>query len=139
MPEGLSEFALAVRASLLTYSKGTTLVDPQDRLRNCLSALEGVLLRHEMEPRAHSVANRMSFLLARERGDRESVKQVVRQMYWLQSRHQMTALSRREDELITVFTSYAYDVLRLALENTPTFCTKIQFVTEIDKRGLSTQ
>lgn len=84
MPEGLSEFALAVRASLLTYSKGTTLVDPMDRLRNGLSALEGVLLRHEMEPRAHCVANRMSFLLAREGEGRESVKQVIRQIYWLQ-------------------------------------------------------
>jgi hypothetical protein len=139
MPEGLSEFALAVRSSVLTYSKGTTLVDPMDRLRNGLSALEGVLLRHEMEPRAHSVANRMSFLLARERDGRESVKQVVRQIYWLRSQPQLTAHGRREDDLIRVFTSYAYDVLHLALENTPTFCSKAQFVIEVDKLGLSTQ
>ncbi|TXT29376.1 MAG: hypothetical protein FD131_2537 [Rhodocyclaceae bacterium] len=139
MPEGLSEFALAVRASLLTFSKGTTLVDPLDRLRNSLSALEGVLLKHEMEPRAHSVANRMSFLLAREGDDRESVQQVIRQIYWLQGQPQMTAHGRREDELITVFTSYAYDILRLALEHTRIFCSKVQFVIGVDKLGLSTQ
>jgi len=139
VPEGLSEFALAVRASLLNYSKGTTLSDPLDRLRNCLSALEGVLLRHEIEPRAHSVANRMSFLLARNGDNRESVKQVVRQIYWLKDQSQLTALSRREEELIAVFTSYAYDVLRSTLGNALTFSSKIQFVIEVDRLGLSTE
>ncbi|WP_440531889.1 hypothetical protein [Variovorax sp. YR566] len=137
--EGLSEFALAVRASLLTYSKGTTLAAPLDRLRNCLAALEGVLLRHEMEPRAHSIANRMSFLLAHDVADREFVKQTVRQIYWLQGQPQLTAQSRREDELIMVFTSYAYDVLRIALGNASTFSSKAQFVTEVDRSGLSLQ
>jgi hypothetical protein len=139
MPEGLSEFALAVRASLLTYSKSITFVDPLDRLRNCLSALEGVLLRHEMEPRAHSIANRMSFLLARGGGEREAIKQVVRQIYWLQGPSQLNAQNRREDDSIIVFTSYAYEVLRLTLGNTPVFSSKVQFVIEVDKLGLSTQ
>ncbi|WP_321864675.1 hypothetical protein [Burkholderia cenocepacia] len=137
LPEGLNEFALAVRASIVTYSKGTTLVNTLDRLRNCLSALEGVLLRHEMEPRAHSVANRMSFVLARGGAEREAVKQIVRQIYWLQEQPQLMAQSRREDELITVFTSYAYDVLCVALRNTPTFSSKVQFVTEVDRAGVS--
>lgn len=137
MPEGLSEFSMAVRASLLIYSKGTTLVAPLDRLRNCLSALEGVLLRHEMEPRAHSIANRMSFLLAHTMEDRNAIKQVVRQIYWLQSRPQLMAQDRREDELIAVFTSYAYEALRLALSNTPAFNSKIHFVAEVDRIGLS--
>lgn len=139
MSECLSEFALAVRTSLLTYSKGTTLVDPLDRLRNSLSALEGVLLRHEMEPRAHSVANRMSFLLARGGDDREAVKQIIRQIYWLQGQPQLTVQGRRADELIAVFMSYAYEVLHLALRNTPTFSSKNQFVIEVDRVGLSTQ
>lgn len=139
MPEGLSEFALAVRASLLKYSNGTTLADPLDRLRNCLSALEGVLLKHEIEPRAHSVANRMSFLLAREGDDRESVKQLVRQIYWLQGQSQLAALSRREEALIALFTSHAYDVLYLTLGNTITFGSKVQFLIEVDRLGLPTQ
>lgn len=135
MPEDLSEFGLAVRASILTYSKGTTLVDPLDRLRNCLSALEGVLLQHEMEPRAHCVSNRMSFLLARGGADPENVRQIVRQIYWLQGQPQLTALSRREDESIWFFTKYAYDVLCLALRNTPTFRSRVQFVSEVDRIG----
>ena len=78
--DGLSEFALAVRASILTYSKGTNLVSPLDRLRNCLSALEGVLLKHDMEPRAYSIANRMSSLLALGGTEGEAVKKVVQQV-----------------------------------------------------------
>ena len=136
-PKGLSEFALAVRASLLTYSKGTTLVDPLDRLQSCLSALEGVLLGHEMEPRAHSVANRMSFLLSHRGADREAVKQSAQQIYWLQSQPQLMSKGRREDELITAFTFYAYNVLCGVLSNAATFSSKIQFVNEVDRIGLS--
>jgi hypothetical protein len=139
MPQGLNEFALAVRASILTHSKGTTLANALDRLRNCLSALEGVFLRHEMEPRAHSVASRMSFVLARGGAEREAVKQIVRQIYWLQDKPQLTAQSRREDELIAVFTSYAYDVLCVALRNIPAFSSRVQFVIEVDRIGLSQQ
>lgn len=139
MPEGLSEFALAVRASLLTYSKGTALADPMDRLRSCLSALECVLLKHEMEPRAHSIANRVSFLLARKGSDREAVKKIVRQIYWLQGQPQLMAHGRREDELIKVFTSNAYAVLHMALGNISTFSSKVQFVTEVDRGGLPSQ
>jgi hypothetical protein len=137
--EGLSEFALAVRASILIYSKGATLVAPLDRLRNCLSALEGVLLRHDMEPRAHSIANRMSFLLARGGADGEAVKKVVQQIYWLQDQQPLTEQGHRESELITTFTSYAYHVLTLALGNVQTFSSKAQFVVEIDRIGLSRQ
>ncbi|MFL9671129.1 hypothetical protein WIX39_029635 [Variovorax sp. AB1(2024)] len=138
VPESLSEFALSVRASLITYSKGTTSADPLDRLRSCVFSLEGVLLRHEMEPRAHSVSNRMSFLLAHHEAERDAIKQTVRQIYWLQDQPQLTAQSRGEDELLTVFTAYAYDVLCLALRNTPTFSSKGQFVIEVDRIGLST-
>ncbi|SCX57355.1 hypothetical protein SAMN03159363_1820 [Variovorax sp. EL159] len=138
VPESLSDFALSVRASLMTYSKGTTAADPLDRLRSCVFSLESILLRHEMEPRAHSVSNRMSFLLAHGETDRDAIKQTVRQIYWLQEQPQLTAQSRREDALLTVFESYTYDVLRLALKNSPNFHSKNQFVMEVDRVGLST-
>jgi hypothetical protein len=44
--------------------------------------------------------------------------------------------ARRENELITAFTSHAYDVLRLALGNALTFSSKAQFVFEVDRMGL---
>lgn len=138
-PAGLSEFCLTVRASILTYSKGMTLADPLDRLRNCLSALERIFLKHEMEPREHSIANRMSFLLDHGEADRESVRNTVQKVYWLQGQPRLMAQSRREEELIMVFTSYAYNVLCVALSNTLNFDSKMQFVIEVDRLGSSSR
>jgi hypothetical protein len=137
--EGLSEFSLAVRASILLYCKGAALVAPLDRLRNCFSALEGLLLKHEMEPHSHSIANRMSFVLAHQAADREAVKTVAQQIYWLLEHPLLTELGSRESEVITTFTSYAYDVLCVALSNIQNFDSKIQFLIEIDRIGLSNQ
>jgi hypothetical protein len=139
MPDGLNDFALTVRESILTYSKGTTLVDPIDRLRNCITALESVFLRHEMEPRQHSVANRLSALFARAGAERDAVRQTVQQIYWMQSQPQLRAQGPREEELIALFTSYAYDALRLALKNIPRFESKVQFVIEVDRLAVSSK
>ncbi len=131
---GLSEFALAVRASILAYSKSTTFVDPLDRLRNCVSAVEGVLLKHELEPRAHSIANRIALLIGGAE-DSEPLKQTVRQIYWLQGQPSLHRLHRGEDELIFAFTTYAHHVLCLALGNIANFRSKSQFLDGVDRIG----
>ncbi|MGQ8845414.1 hypothetical protein ACUTQW_23570 [Serratia sp. TSA_7] len=137
--EGLSEFALAVRTSILIYSKGATLLAPKDRLRSCLSALESILLKHDMEPRAHSLANRMSIILSRKGVDDEDVKKTIQQIYWLLEQPQMTEQGHRESELIATFTTYAYNVLHVALGNVQTFSSKVQFVVEVDGMDISRQ
>lgn len=139
MPEGQSEFALSVRASILTFSRGATSVATLDRLRTALSALEGVLLKHEMEPRSHSVANRMSFILGQCAADPNEVREVVRQVYWLQNQPRLSIPEIREQHLVSVFTSYAYSVLCIALSNIKAVASKAHFVTEIDRAGLSRQ
>lgn len=139
MPDGLDDFALAVRESILIYSKGTTLVDPMDRLRNCITALESVFLRHEMEPRQHSIANRLSALLAHARAERDASRQTIQQIYWMQSQPQLRVHGPREEELIALFTSYAYDALRLALSNVPRFESKVEFVIEVDRLAVSSK
>lgn len=131
---GLSEFALAVRASLLTYSKSTTFVDPLDRLKSCVSSVEGVFLKHELEPRVHSIANRMALLF----GDakcRELLKQMMREVYWLQEQPSHHHLHRTTEELIFRFTTCAYEALSLALHNIANFESKSQFLSELDRGG----
>lgn len=131
--DGLSDFALAVRASILNYTKGTTLVSPLDRLRNCVLSLEGVLLRHDMEPRAHSVANRMvKLLVANGKGD-PSIANVVQQIYWLIEQPAPTEYGHRELELIGTFTFHAYKVLSTALINISRFTTKARFIEGIER------
>jgi len=133
LTEGLSEFALAVRASLLTYGKGTTLANPLDRLQSALTAVEGILLKHDMEARAHNVANRVSLLLARGEADRQAVKQKVQRIYWLREQPQLSAQGRRVDELFADFTAFAYNVLHIALQNKSAFTSKSEFVTGVDQ------
>lgn len=133
----LSEFALAVRASILTYSKGLTSLTSKERLRSCLSALELLMLKHDMEPRAHSIANRMGIILSVLGVDSEDVKKTTKKIYWLMEQPQQTELGHIENEVITSFIIYAYNVLHLALNNITTFQFKGQFVTEIDRMGIS--
>lgn len=131
--DGLSDFALAMRASILNYTKGTTLVSLLDRLRNCVLSLEGVLLRHDMEPRAHYVANRMvPLLVANGKGD-PSIATVVQQIYWLIEQPAPTEYGRRELELIGTFTLFAYQVLSTALINVSRFTTKVGFIDGIER------
>lgn len=137
--DGLSEFSAAVRGSILTYTKGTNLLASKERLRSCLSALEAILLRHDMEPRAHCIAKRMSTIISMNGIDANEVKKTVQQIYWLLEQPQQIELSHRESELIALFTNYTYNALYFALRNTRVFHSKIQFVTEIDRMGNRTQ
>jgi hypothetical protein len=107
LQEGLSDFSTAVRSSLIVYGKGTTFPDPIDRLTHTLSALEGVLLKHQLEPVQANVADRMSFLLAKSHVEREGVSQVVRQAYRLREWPRLKAFTRREDELLMTFVAQA--------------------------------
>ncbi|AWS93892.1 hypothetical protein [Citrobacter sp. CRE-46] len=136
----LSEFAAAVRGSILTYTKGTNLLASKERLRSCLSALEMLLLRHDMEPRAHCIAKRMGVIISMNGiDDANEVKRIAQQIHWLLEQPQQTELSHRENELISLFTNYTYNVLYLALGNARTFHSKKQFINEIDRIGNITE
>jgi len=137
MTEGLSEFALAVRTSILIHSKGLSLLASKERLRSCLSALEFILLKHDMEPRAHSITNRMSIILSVLGVNSEDVKKTIQRIYWLLEQPQRIEYGHRENEFITSFTTYAYNVLHVALSHIHTFQHKVQFVTEVDRMGMS--
>jgi hypothetical protein len=136
LPEGLSEFALAVRANVIIFSKGMTMTDPIDRLEHALSALEGLLLKHEMEPVAANVAARTSFLLAKTHADRELVAQAVRQAYWLHTHPRLAPLSPHEDQALMLFISHANGVIRTALRNLYPFASKAAFVAAVDQMAL---
>ncbi|MBS0193861.1 MAG: hypothetical protein JSR34_06415 [Proteobacteria bacterium] len=137
LPDGLSEFALAVRSSLILYSRGVTLTDPLDRLRHTVSALENVLLKHEMEPAAASVAARISFLVPKERRDRSLIAHMVQQVYWLQVHPHLEPLTPRESELLNTFTQYSYSALQTALCNMQSFNWKRDFVNAVDNMASS--
>lgn len=135
VPDDLNEIQRVVRASLITYSKGTTFSDPIDRLSHTLSAVEGLLLKHRMEPVEFNVAGRMSIILSPDGSERAEIAQGVRQAYRLRARNRTAALSPREIEGLARFTDGAYAVLLTGLENVNRFQTRSEFVAAIDQLG----
>ena len=134
-PAGLNDFASSARSSLITYSKGTTFPDLIDRISQALSALEGVFLRHEMEPVESNIADRISFLLSKEKGARAEIAQNVRHAYRLRGQYRTSPLSPREHEIIAQFVANAHRALRTALQNVGLFQTKVEFVEAVDRLG----
>lgn len=134
-PAGLSDFAASVRSSLITYGKGTTFPDLIDRLTHALSALEGVLLRHAIEPIESNIADRISFMLSKQESERAEIAQNVRQAYWLRGQYRTLSLSPREQEILAIFIANAHAVLRTALQNVGSFQTKMEFIEAVDHLG----
>jgi len=133
-PGGLSEFSLAVRASLLLYSTGTTLHNSPDRLVYALSSVEGILLKHSMEPTEFNVEERMSLLLANDKLGREEVARNVREAYRIRKRHGAAVLTPRDENSLAIFARNAHITLCIALENLQSFARKADFIEAIDSR-----
>lgn len=134
LPDRLNEFQLAVRAGILLCSTSATFVHASDRLVNVLSALEGVLLRHSMEPTEYCVEERMSLLLASDSVARNQVARNVRDAYRLRRRQGASVLSPRDQDALAIFVHNAYAALCTALENVNSFTTKVDFIGAIEAR-----
>ena len=132
--DGLGEFPLAVRTSLLLFGTGTTLFNPGDRLVYVLSSLEGILLKHSMEPTEFSVVERMSLLLGSDKQGREEVARNVREAYRFRRRHGASVLTPHEENSLAMFAHSAHVVLCIALENAHSFCRKADFIDAVESR-----
>lgn len=130
-PNHLNEFAMEIRSSLITFSNGCTLADLIERLGYVLSSLEGVLLRHEVEPVQASVAERLALLVSANQADRAHVAQLVRRAYYLRKRRWTQAPSPREQQVIAELVFHAHAALRTALLNAAAFETKAEFLSAL--------
>lgn len=135
-PAGLSDFAVSVRSSLITYGKGTTFPDLIDRLTHALSALEGVFLRHSMEPIESNISDRISFILSKQESERAEIAQNVRQAYRLRGQYRTLPLTPREQQILAIFITNAHAALRTALQNVDSFQTKAKFIEAVNRLGL---
>lgn len=133
-PNHLSEFAMEVRSSLITFSNGCTLADLIERLGYVLSSLEGVFLRHEVEPVQARVAERLALLVSENQADRAHVAQLVRRAYYLRKRRWTQAPSPRERQVISELVFYAHAGLHTTLLNAATFATKAEFLSALLQR-----
>ena len=131
-PNELNDFETSLRASLITYSKSITLTNVADRLSHTLSALEGLFLRHTMEPIVSNIADRLSFVLSKTADDRAEISQFIRHAYKLNEQLRTPLLSPREQENLARFVPIAYQAIVVALRNIDTFDTKSEFIKAVD-------
>ena len=131
-PEGLSAFALAVRSSLLLFSRGTTFPSPAERLTYTLSSIEALLLRHFAEPVEFDVGERMALLLAQQGAGREDILRNVREAYRLRGRQDISPLSPHEMGSVATFLRHAHRVIAIALSNLERIGTVPEFVNSIE-------
>lgn len=132
-PIGLNNFATSVRASIIKYSKGTTFPTIMDRLSHALLAIQGILLKHELEPVEPKIATRLSLMLSSDQSERVEIANNVRQIYWLRDQPKTNQLTSREQDLIAQFTFNTHQGLQVALQNIDMFQFKSEFIDAIDR------
>jgi len=133
-PEGLSQFAFTVRASILLFTTGITFSDPLDRLTYSVAAMEKLLLQHSAEASKFNIAERMRLILSKI-GDCEDsdVGQTAREAYRLLGRRDLSPLAPHQRDAALLFSLDAYHVLRVALNNAKHFETVPMFVASIEQ------
>ncbi len=130
--EQLDEFEQAVRSGMILFGAAATFGEPSDRLVYTLSAMEGVLLKHELEAAPYSVEERMAQLLANDVVKPDEIAHNVRAAYRLRSRHGSLQWSGHDREVLQGFVRYAQGVLLIALHNVSNFGTRAQFIEAIE-------
>jgi len=131
--DGLTDFQAVLRSSLLTYSKGLTLPDVNDRLVHTLSALEGLLLKDPLEPIQQNLADRLALLLFSDPQSRMDAAQNVKSVYGMRSRYIHHGISLRDEAELERFTINSGLFLTGLVKRAPNFRTKVDFISAIDK------
>jgi hypothetical protein len=136
--EGISNFALALRSSILTYSKGMTFPDMSDRLVYSLSALESLVLKDTNEGISQNLSERIAFLTVPSVEDRLRVVASCKAVYAARSdyvHHRRKSPVSEED--LELFFLMAHRALKVALANVPRFKTRTEFIDGIDRMKFS--
>jgi hypothetical protein len=133
--ENLNDFERAVRSGMILFATAATFVEPSDRLVYTLSAMESVLLKHELEAAAYSVEERMAQLLAKENVESDEIASNIRAIYRLRARHGSLQWSDRDRDVLQKFVYHARRVLMLALQNVAIFDTRAEFIEAVERRA----
>jgi hypothetical protein len=133
-PEALTQFAFAVRASILLFTSGIMFSDPIDRLTYSVSAMEKLLVKHSAEPAPFSVSKRMQRVLSQMKSvEDEDPGLTVREAYRLLARRDLSPLAVHQRSAALLFSIDANLLLRFALKSIDSFENVEEFVDAIDR------
>lgn len=130
----LNNFSKSIRTAIIMFSKGSTMMSLVDRLHYTLSAAEEILLQHSVEAVESCLSSRISFLIAKDTGERARIQESIRKAYGLKSQYKSTHLSS-EIHAINLCIAGVYDSILMALANIDNFETRKAFVIAVDQLG----
>ncbi|GAA3107029.1 hypothetical protein GCM10010520_59650 [Rhizobium viscosum] len=129
----LSDFQLAVRSSVLAFSRAITFTEVSDRLVFAFSAIEGLLLRNASEPIQQNVGERIAFLTAANADKRYAIVENFRKAYRMRSQyihHRLTEIDLEELDQSFINIRAA---LTQAIAHMSRFKTRDEFLEAIDR------
>ncbi len=129
----LNQFQLKIRSSIITYTKGITLSEINDRLVYTLSALESLFLRNSSEPIQQNLGERMAFLVTKIGKERIDIVKNVRNIYNMRSQYVHHRVSAIEEESLQEFILIARTALWISLQQIDNFETIESFHDAIDE------
>lgn len=118
---------------MILFGTAATCRELSDRLVYTLSAMEGVLIKHELEAAAYSVEERMAKLLTTDEVKPEEIAHNVRAIYRLRARHGSLQWTDFDKEVLQEFVLYARRLLLIALQNIASFGTRAEFIEAIER------
>lgn len=131
---GLTEFQSSLRLAVLTYSKGLTMREPNDKLVYVLSALESLLLRDTSEPIQQNLGERIAFLIGLNPDERLEIVRNVRSIYAMRSKYIHHRVSVTDEAEIANFILTARVFFGAAITNSRNFKSKRDFIEAIERR-----
>jgi hypothetical protein len=122
-----------VRSSLLVFTQSLTLGDARFRLSQSLLALEGLLLRHQMEPRIVTVSERAGLIAAGGAVGLGEMAALFRRSYRLLELPNTRSFWPNELEAVRTAVVSIHCVLGNIIENMSSFPTRAEFIDAIER------
>jgi hypothetical protein len=130
--EEQTDFQKSILTAVLLYAKAAFVAEPIEKVVYALSALESILLRDEAETIQQNLAERLAFLISKERDERKDIIRNVKKVYGFRSRYLHHGQSSAELQTISDFLMHAWVSIVQLLANRRQFQNKLDFLNALD-------
>jgi Apea-like HEPN len=128
----LSNFANRFRDAFRVYTRAIGRFEPQDRIVGVISALECLFVAGSRDPLAHTVSERMAFLIAKEGTERKRIVTTYKKAYALRSQIVHHSAKFKDEEVANALFRDACVAFHRAIEGISFFKTHESFLVAID-------
>ncbi|MBB4100758.1 hypothetical protein [Sphingomonas kyeonggiensis] len=129
----LNDYAAHVRPAFFAFARAIGQFEPVDRLVGAITALECLLLRDQNEPLQQMVGERLAFLTASGREDRQRTVADYKAAYGLRSRAVHHLRGMDNEQVADRLFRHAFLAFVRAIEGLSVLTTHVQFLDGLDR------